>query len=134
MGRFARDIQNFVNKTEHKLDLVIRKIALEMFSRVVLRSPVDTGRFRGNWQVAIGFIPQGTLELNDRTGAATISKIEAAALQVEAGDVIVLANNLPYGPRLEDGYSRKAPAGMVGLTVQEFQDIARQVGLEIVRL
>ena len=134
MSRFAQDIQNFANKTEHKLDLLIRKIALEMFSRIVLRSPVDEGRFRGNWQVAIGSIPQGTLELNDLTGIATINKIEATTLQVEAGDVIVLVNNLPYGPRLENGYSKKAPAGMVGVTVQEFQDIARQVGLEIVRL
>ncbi|WP_330210091.1 hypothetical protein [Pseudomonas sp. AM4(2022)] len=31
-------------------------------------------------------------------------------------------NNLPYGPRLEyEGWSNQAPAGMVQITVTEFQ-------------
>ena len=121
-------------KTSEKLDLAVRKIALELFSRVILKSPVDTGRFRGNWQVAIGALPNGTLDLEDRTGQATISAATARTAGVEAGDIIYLTNNLPYGPRLEEGYSQQAPAGMVALTIQEFQAIANEIGLELVRI
>ena len=121
-------------KTSEKLDLAVRKIALELFSRVILKSPVDTGRFRGNWQVAIGALPNGTLDLEDRTGQATISAATARTAGVEAGDIIYLTNNLSYGPRLEEGYSQQAPAGMVALTIQEFQAIANEIGLELVRI
>ncbi|GAA6162573.1 hypothetical protein NBRC116590_02770 [Pelagimonas sp. KU-00592-HH] len=116
------------------MELAIRKIALEMFSRVVLRSPVDTGRFRGNWQVAIGSVPTGTLDLDDKSGQATLGKVQAAALGLQVGDTITLVNNLPYGPRLENGHSGQAPNGMVGLTVQEFHSVVQEIGLELVQL
>lgn len=134
MGWTGVSPSQWVTKTEHKMDLAVRKIALELFSRVILKSPVDTGRFRANWQVAIGSIPSGTLELDDRSGTATISKATATTAGVKAGDVIYLVNNLPYAQRLEDGYSGQAPAGMVGLTVQEFQRIAQQIGFELVKI
>lgn len=134
VGRFSDDLAKFEAKTLPKFDLGVRKIALELFSRVILRSPVDQGRFRGNWQVSIGSIPDGTLEIDDKSGSATVSKATAATMGVKAGDVIYLANNLPYGPRLEAGYSGQAPNGMVALSVQEFQQIVNQVGLELVRI
>ncbi len=43
------------------------------------------------------------------------------AAQAKAGDVIYLANSLPYIRRLEYGWSKQAPAGMVRGTVGEFQ-------------
>lgn len=131
---FAREVQAFTDKTTEKVTLAVQKISLELFQRVILRSPVDTGRFRGNWQVSIGAVASGTLELDDKTGAATVSKAQAAALGVEAGQVITIVNNLPYGPRLENGWSSQAPGGMVALTVQDFQQIAASVGIEVVSL
>jgi len=131
MAGFADQVRAWERKTERKMDLAVRKIALEMFRRIILKSPVDTGRFRGNWQIAIGSVPDGTLELDDKTGTATIAKGAAIALGMNAGDTIYFANNLPYARRLEEGYSQQAPAGMVALTVQEFQSIVRQIGLEL---
>lgn len=117
---FSLDIRKFVDKTHDRMDLTVRYVSLELFRRVVLRSPVDTGRFRANWQVEIGGLPQGTLELDDRTGAATVSRADAELAGVRAGDTIYLVNNLPYGPALERGSSKQAPAGMVGISVEEF--------------
>ena len=116
------------------MDLAVRKIALQMFSKVIIRSPVDTGRFRANWMVGVGTIPSGTIELNNMSGTATIGAAQAKALGAKAGDTITLINNLPYAQRLEDGWSNQAPGGMVGLTVQEFQSVVRKIGLELVIL
>ena len=132
MGQFANDLAKFEAKTSEKLDLAVRKIALELFSRIIMRTPVDTGRARANWQVAIGTIPSGTLELNDKSGQATINKVQAASMGLVAGDVIYLTNNLPYAVPLEEGYSQQAPAGMVALTVQDFQSVVAQIGIELV--
>lgn len=134
MADFAQQVRAFTEDAKAKTALAVQKIALEVFSRVILRSPVDTGRFRGNWQVGIGNVPAGTLELEDKTGRATINKAQAAALSLEAGQSITLVNNLPYAQRLEDGYSSQAPAGMVALTVQDFLAIAEQVGVEVRQL
>lgn len=130
-GSFELDIQRFVDKAKGNVDLVIRKIALDMFKRVIMKSPVDTGRFKGNWQVAIGSMPAGTLEIDDKTGAATISKVTAATLGLSAGQTIYLVNNLAYARRLEYGHSKQAPSGMVRITVQEFPGVVNKAASEV---
>ena len=131
MGSFADQVKAWERKTAAKMDLAVRKIAIEMFKRIILKSPVDTGRFRGNWQLAIGSVPNGTLELDDKTGTATIAKGAATALGFNAGETIFFANNLPYARRLEEGYSQQAPNGMVALTIQEFQSVVSRIGIEL---
>lgn len=129
LGSFTLNLQKWVDKTKGNLDLVVRKVAFEMFSRVIQKSPVDTGRFKGNWQVAIGSVPSGTLELFDKAGTATMSRVTATVLGLKAGDVIILVNNLEYARALEYGHSKQAPAGMVRLTVSEFGAVVnRAVG------
>lgn len=132
-GNFTLDIQKFVDKANGNIDLVIKKIALDLFRRVIMKSPVDTGRFKGNWQIAIGAIPSGTLDLTDPSGSATISRVTATALGLKAGDVITLVNNLSYANRLEYGYSKQAPAGMVRTTVQEYPQVVTMAANEVNR-
>ena len=124
-------IAQWAAKTQAKLDLLVRKVALEAFAEVILKSPVDTGRFRGNWQVGIGNVPGGVLVLDDVSGTATISKATAVAQNVRAGQVINLVNNLPYALKLEQGSSQQAPGGMVRLAVQRWQPIVDQAVAQI---
>jgi hypothetical protein len=121
------DVKRFADKVRKRHEVVLRKIALDMFRRIILRSPVDTGRFRGNWQVAIGSVPDGVLEVNDKSGRATISATSAAIAEVKAGDTIYFVNNLPYARRLEYGWSDQAPNGMVRVTIEEFRDVVDKV-------
>lgn len=132
---FSDDLRRFEDKTLNKMRRAVRKITLDAFSNVIMMSPVKSGRFRGNWQAAIGSAPSGTVEAVDETGAIVIAKVAGVTEGMEPGDVVYLVNNLPYAQRLEDGYSTtQAPNGMVKLTVQRFQPIAeaviRQIGRE----
>lgn len=128
---FADQVAAFVQKTEAKMETAVRKIALDVFSEVILKSPVDTGRFRGNWMVSIGSIPTGTVEIDDKTGSVTIAKVQAETLNLKAGQTIYLVNNLPYALPLEYGHSGQAPQGMVRLTVQRYQPIVEAVAREL---
>ncbi|MEJ8571229.1 HK97 gp10 family phage protein [Microbaculum marinum] len=132
-GSFSLDVSRWVDGTEARMDLVVRKICLDLFTRVILRSPVDTGRFRGNWQISIGDVPDGVLDLTDPSGSATISRTTAEAIGVRAGEEVFFVNNLPYGPALERGHSRQAPAGMVGVTLVEFQQVVEKAANEAQR-
>jgi hypothetical protein len=133
MTSFADSVARFTKKAEAKVEMAVRKIAIDVFSEVVMMTPVDTGRARGNWQCKIGAIPNGTLELDDTAGTATISAIQAEALNLRAGQPIFLINNLPYIEALEHGHSSQAPSGMVRLTVQRWKPIVAKVAQEIAK-
>ena len=144
VASFEDQIRAWQAKTERKLTQVGRKVALELFSRVIFKTPVDEGRARSNWQVSIGSPANGTVEINDKNGRATMAKATAASAGFDAGDTIFLTNNLPYimkleeggypdGPKTVNGFSRQAPAGMVALTVQEFAQVVKQISVEVDR-
>ena len=124
MGDFGDQIRQWTVKTEGKIGDVARKIALDAFAEVIQKTPVDTGRARGNWQTAVNAVPTGTLESLDPSGAMAIAGVHAGVAGFKVGDIAYLANNLPYIMRLEEGYSKQAPSGMVRLTAQRFQVIA----------
>jgi hypothetical protein len=111
----------FAEKVQGKVVEATKKIASEVLSRVVQKSPVDTGRFRGNWQVGIGDRPDGTLPIEDKAGAGTIARGSAVIGRLAQPMTVYVTNNLPYARRLEFGHSKQAPAGMVAITVAEIQ-------------
>lgn len=131
MTDFAIQMRRFTDKSNENIDKAVRKISLETFRNVIVMSPVDTGRFRGNWQTSIGAPVSGTVELVDPSGQMTVAQVAGDTQRMSAGDVIFMVNNLPYGPRLENGWSNQAPNGMVALTVQRFQPLADAVIREI---
>lgn len=120
---FSLNISEWAKQTQSDIALVVRKTALDMFSRIVMRSPVDTGRFRNNWNVSIGKPVSDTNEGVDPSGGKAIGKIAAVSATYKLGDTIWMSNGLPYAWRLETGWSKQAPAGMTGVTVQEFQAV-----------
>ncbi|WP_163869581.1 HK97 gp10 family phage protein [Myxococcus eversor] len=120
---FSRQVEAFVGMAKERANVVVRKTALGLLANVVEASPVDTGRFRGNWQVGIGARPSGTTEDSDKDGSGVVT---AAASQLEAatlGNTVYVTNNLPYARRLEFGHSAQAPRGMVRITVARLREI-----------
>ena len=115
------------------MELAARKIALELFRRVILKTPVDKGGARSNWQASLGSPATGTVDATDTQAGPTFRKVVSATEGFDVGDTIYLANNLPYIRRLEEGSSQQAPQGMVALTVQEFSAIVNQISAEVSR-
>ena len=123
---FARQVQTFAVKSEEALDQTVRAITFSLFREVVQRTPVDTGRLKGNWQVSTGAPAGGTLGTLDPSGGATLGRIVAGI--GGAGSTTFLTNNLPYAQRIEyDGWSAtKAPAGMVRVSFARIDNIVAQ--------
>lgn len=132
---FAKEISTFGVKTKEQMDFFVFTICTEIGQGVVLKTPVDTGRARGNWMPSLD-VPDGTISTRvDPSGGSAIAEIQALAKQA-SGRIFYLSNNLPYirhleyglygqppgsanGPKTIGGYSKKAPAGMVRLTINE---------------
>lgn len=143
---FALDLKAFAQKTTTKADMVVRKVVIDVGTSLVFKSPVGDadywinkppagyvgGRFRANWQYGLNSPSSVTHDKTDSNGAATVSAIVGKVSKQAAGKVHYLTNGLPYGKRLEEGWShRQAPNGMVGLTVIEFQQIVVAAAAEV---
>jgi len=117
LARFARE------DVPEALGVLMRAISMQALSGVVLKSPVDTGRFRGNWQTSVGMEIGEAIDREDKGGGSTISEGNARIATVTANpfNVVHIQNNLAYAGKLEDGWSQQAPAGMVMLTVAEIE-------------
>lgn len=126
-GPFELSLRQFAEKAGENADLAVRKIVLDIGGRLVIRSPVDTGRFRSNWFYSLAAPSDQSTAF---VGTAAMQNQGELPKQA-AGKVHYVTNNLPYAWRLENGYSKQAPAGMVGLTVVEFQGIASQAAAEV---
>lgn len=128
MANFTADLTKFVEKTKIKIDVIVRKVALQALRGVVLKTAVLTGRLRGNWRVALNAANLAVeWELFDKSGEGTIAKgAQIIATTPKNQDVtIYITNNLPYAQWIEDGHSTKAPEGMLKVTFVEVR-----IGLE----
>lgn len=135
-GPFALQLQQFAKRTKEKADVAVQRIVIGVSQELDRRSPVGDasywknkppagyvgGRFRGSWNLGVGSLP-ANVETIDPSGAATQGRILAAIPEQAAGKVYYLFNATPYGRRIEDGWSRQAPQGLVGLTAIMFQRI-----------
>lgn len=136
---FTLDLQRFAEKCADKADAAVGNIVVRIAAEVDRRSPVGDatywkhkppagyvgGHFRANWQLGVGMIPAGGVVGADPSGVETMGRVIAAVPDEAAGKVYWLTNNVPYAQRLEHGWSRQAPAGVVGLTVTMFNEIVR---------
>ena len=118
---FGNDLRRISQKWSGQSEQFIRGVEIKLFSAVILDTPVDTGRARGNWQASIGQPVENTLDRLDPGGSAAIGAMTGLVLTLRGGRVTFLANNLPYAERLENGWSQQAPAGMVRKNAARFQ-------------
>lgn len=106
----------FAGVVEEQLSQRVRVIAIALLNEIVLRSPVDTGRFRGNNVVSVGApVYTGTVNV-DPTGAETLQAGVRAVTGLEPYTQVFIQNNLPYAGPLEDGHSQQAPAGIYAVS------------------
>lgn len=119
---FSAQIEKFGKDASARVQQVRRGVVLKLFSAVILDTPVDTGRLRGNWQVSANQPVKNEIDREDKSGRAPIAEVERAAKESDGDTPLFLSNNLPYAGRIEfEGYSHtKAPEGMVRRNVARF--------------
>ncbi|MGR2681544.1 hypothetical protein [Chromobacterium haemolyticum] len=119
MGQFSVDLTRIVAKAKGNMDVVARKIVFEAFNKVVLKSPVDTGAFRNSWTVGFGALPVAMARVPTQSGIDAHADVARVLTTEIVGVNAWLVNPMPYGVKLEYGWSKQAPAGMVRLTLAE---------------
>lgn len=122
-GSFSAQLGQFAEQTKEKMDAIFQDVIVELGESVIMLSPVDTGRFKGNWQLTADAPSNQSLINYDKEGFRTLEKLVSVANTLEAGQKAYIVNNLRYSIPLEFGYSQQAPSGMVRVTLARFQQI-----------
>ncbi len=126
---FALEIDREFAELMGGVHRAVEFLGIEAVKRVVMKSPVDKGQFRGSWTATIGAVDTSTPGTFDTTGSPTIARAVgslAAYSAVEGFPSIYLQSNVVHAQPLEDGHSGQAPGGVVGITVAELAAIWEQ--------
>ena len=126
---FSADLTAYINRTNCRASEVQRAVALQLTSSVITRTPVDTGRARGNWNAEIGRADNSTSDT--RTASDAERQARQASDDFAPGTVLFLTNALPYIRALEYGSSRQSPRGMVRITAEEFAQAVRRAARNV---
>lgn len=124
---FAEQVRTFSEKTKITMPTVIKKLALDMYTGIIMLTPVDTGRARANWMMSVGSPNENITENVDKQGSSTIAAGMNNIVEYQGDQSIFITNNLPYIVPLEYGHSGKAPQGMVRLTVARFRNAMARI-------
>lgn len=90
------------------------------------------GRFRGNWQVSFDAPAPTALDLIDPQGASTIRRGLDVIVGFDANvSSVWLTNNVRYASRLEYGWSKQAPSGVVRVSLAGIQSYINQIVREV---
>lgn len=117
-----KDLVTAIENLSKFPEKVVRGTLIDLAQKVIVRSPVDTGRFRNNWNSSIGTPNSATTTASDASGSKAKAQAVNTIKSMDMGSTFYMTNNLPYAKRLEFGYSDQAPSGMVRITVAEFQN------------
>lgn len=142
---FAGQLEDFKNFCLERADQIYYELVIAITNRIIDKSPVDTGRFKANWQYSVNSYGTGSLNQYDISGMGPYGLgLEESYARVDAkaemrmgingnrpkmGDTVYIYNNLIYSVPLEYGWSTQAPSGVVRTTLAFFQgDFTKTVG------
>lgn len=127
---FHGNIDAWINAVETGVVDVVEIFAGKVQEALVKGSPVDTGRFRGNWQVTKDKPALHSVNTYDREGSRTIAEGKRAVYAMLRGGgairSIYFSNMLIYANALEYGHSQQAPAGVVGIVAVRLRSFMAQ--------
>lgn len=120
---FANDLRRFANLTNQKMETVVKSSLVRIGTSIVVKSPVDTGRFRSNWLAAYGTADTTVNMSVDQSGQGVLNRLKMSVNGLNFREYFYFTNSLPYAKGLEYGDSAQAPSGMVRVSVAAWESI-----------
>lgn len=125
LGQMFGRMVSLARRVEASADDLVREVGRQVVTQAVRSTPYDEGWAKSNWQAGSGSAPQGTrlpFAFKGGPGANDAGAIADAVRIISGhpgnGVPLYISNTAKHIGRLNDGYSRQAPAGFVQLSVQ----------------
>lgn len=119
ISMLAPDIMQMQKNFMENRNVALRKAAIATGSSLVMNTPVDTGRARGNWQTSIDNPILSEIDRLDQSGQQTNQEVISEAGKFNSSNKSInITNNLPYINKLNSGHSPQAAAGYIERIVE----------------
>ena len=133
---FSLDLSKAVQNIKADKERVIRGSLFSVSNMIIKSTPVGNpalwsskppsgyigGSLRGAWNASVGLPNRNISKKVDSNGAKTVSDVSRVLSDYfSSGQTFYLTNPLPYAQRVEFGWSKQAPAGMVRIAVNQAQ-------------
>lgn len=110
IARIGIDIQNLADQIEQDLESALQEFLFSFGERLVINTPVDTGKLRGSWNLSMKqpvAVSEPKLERGTEGSAdpETLARFESSLGQFRLGDIAYFSNSAPYVLRLEFGFT-----------------------------
>lgn len=123
---FSRELLQLSSFTNGNIVTVIKKSCIDLYRAVVEKTPVEFGNAKASW--ALTLFPHTERHSGGASGAeiANIVRDNASTFEWNTdNEFVLISNNLNYIGFLENGSSTQAPAGMVAISLSEFEHYFR---------
>jgi hypothetical protein len=111
---FGGQIYKFELKTKASIAKAIELIAVDLYNRIVDKTPVDTGKAKANWNMSVDSVDT---TVTDSTTRKLIGSL--GGISPNGDSTVWITNHLHYIYELEHGRSGQAPSGMVLVSIPE---------------
>lgn len=116
---FALDLVRKGLSVRKRTTKEISRIIQNLFTNIVIKTPVDKGIARGNWNLSLGTPDESfSDQRKDQSGSNTIDKGNQNLADFNLGKTVYITNSTVYIRRLEDGHSNQAPNGWVKTAIE----------------
>jgi hypothetical protein len=130
---FGAQIDAWVRQTEARTLAVLRESTQRVVSQAQSRIPIDTGFARASVRASLSAMPPINPNARGQKGASygySGGEVATVIAQAKLGDTIYIGWTAAYVGFLENGHSKKAPSGFVGISAMEWPRIVREVTAE----
>lgn len=128
VGQFNAAWARYTATVNANMAQEVTRVALDLLARIQKKTPVDTGRLRASFHAVLpGETDRYTYQ--DKEGRTFNGSLGVKGDSVALGDWVlgrgdgkvgaVVGTNVDYAIYIEAGHSRKAPNGMVAISVAE---------------
>jgi len=125
---FNKHIRHFMKGSSIATDLVLKKFAFDLVARIIKKMPVDLGRARAGWFVAMDKLGDGRAVAMRHPSTERTDKVSQGRSEGRLTDhtgpmhmnkYIEIINGVSYIVFLEYGFSKQAAYGMVRVSMRE---------------
>ena len=131
-SKFFKQLGKFIEVVDETSTKEFRSVGLAGLKGVMLKTPVDNGTARANWNVGVNTIDNSTGSESSSKAKKNLdpSKFNEGSREIDSvkiGDTLNISNSMPYVNRLEydDGVSTQG-SGMVRRTLAELKSALKK--------
>lgn len=120
-----KGVAEFMRQFSEENDFIMREATKRVSNSIVRLAPVDEGEYVADWDVKIGGWPADSEQEPDPNKRRTRARLQETLGAVKYGDAVFFENDDPVAVRLEYGYSKQAPQGVVRLTARRWRGFVK---------